>query len=133
RAPFSGRIVTRDRISVSKHPGIGFDWPQMPKPLRNGIDEAFPLLREYAPHVLGDPLNLTMRGRCNESKDHCVDPMGVSLRIGEREGAAPRDAKNGPPIDAAEFTDGLDIGYQMLCCVGAEIGVGVACRRPAAT
>src|SRR5262245_55914314 len=105
----------------------------MPKLLRYGIDEAFPLLREYAPHLLGDPLHFTLRRRRDKRQDQRADPLRVGLGVGERERAAPRHDKHGPPIDAAAFTESLDVGYEMLCRIGAEIGAGIARQRPAAT
>ena len=86
--PFSGSEITGHRIRVCKHPSIGFDRPEMPKLFRYGIDETFPLLRKHAPDVLGDPLHLAMRRRRDESEHQCVDPIGVSLRVGQSERAA---------------------------------------------
>lgn len=102
--PFSGSEITGNRIRVCKHPSIGFDRPEMPKLFRYGLDKTFPMLRKHAPDVLGDPLHFAMRSRCDEREYQCIDPIGVGLGVGQSERAAPRQAKNGPPIDAAQLT-----------------------------
>src|SRR5262245_39841769 len=132
-APFPGSEITDNRIRVRKHPSIGFDRSEVPKLFRDGIDKTFPMLRKHAPDVLGDPLHFAMRSRCDEREHQCIDPIGVSLGVGQSERAAPRQTKNGPPINAAQLTQRLDIGNQMRCRIGAEIGVGIACQWPAAT
>src|SRR5262249_21349133 len=81
--PFSGGEITGNRVRICKHPSIGFDRPEMPKLFRYGIDESFPLLRKHTPDVLGDPLHFAMRSRCDECERQCIDPIGVSLGIGQ--------------------------------------------------
>ena len=68
----------------------------------------------------------------DEREYQCIDPIGVSLGVGSPSVQAPRQAKNGPPIDAAQLTQSLDVGNQMRCRIGAEIGIGIACQGPAA-
>jgi hypothetical protein len=102
--PFSGSEITGNRIRVRKHPRVGFDRPEMPKLIRDSIDEAFPLLGKHAPDVLGDPLHFATRSRRDEREYQCIDPIGVSLGVGQSKRAAPRHAENGPPIDVAQLT-----------------------------
>ena len=128
--PFAGSEITGNRISIRKHPGIGFDRPQMPKLIRYGIDKTFPLLRKHASHVLGDPLHFAMRRRCDERQRQCIDPIGVWRRPARA--CSPRTGQDGPPIDAAQLAESLDVGNQMRCRIGTEIGIGIACQRPAA-
>src|SRR5215468_10581365 len=118
-APFSSSEITGNRIRVRKHPSIRLDRAEMPKLFRYGIDETLPLLRKHTPDVLGDPLHFAMRSRCDEPEYQCIDPIGVSLGVGQSERAAPGQAKNGPPIDANQLTESLDVGNQMRCRIGA--------------
>src|SRR5262249_12375858 len=111
------------------HPSIGFDRPEMPKLFRYGIDETVPLLRKHAPDVLGDPLHFAMRRRGDQREYQCIDPIGVSLGVGQSERAAPRQAQNAPPIDAAELTDSLDVGNQMRCRIGSNAACGFPALR----
>src|SRR5262245_34233582 len=111
--PFSGSEIASNRIRVGKHPGIGFDRPEMAKALGYGIDESLPLLRKHTPDVFGDPLHLTMRCRCDEGEHQRVDPMRICLNVGQSERGAPRQTKDGPPLNAAQLTQRLDVGNQM--------------------
>src|SRR5262245_46391675 len=130
-APFPGGEITDNRIGIRKHLGIAFDRPEMPKLFRDGVDEALPLLRKHASNALGDPLHFATRRRSDGRQHHCIDPMGIGLAIGQPERAAPRQPENGPPIDTVQLTQRFDIGNQVRCRIGAEIGIGIACQRPA--
>ena len=78
--------------------------------------------------VLIEPADLGIAQQENSAQHEFADALGIGLRIGERQGAAPRSAEYQPALDAEMLAQSLDVGDQMPGRVLDEAGA-----RPAAS
>ena len=114
---------------------------QPPPPRRDGVgalrfgqqfDEPPPQLRaEGLRGAAKRPVHLFRRAEEHGAQHKAQRAPGVALRVGDREGRAPRAADNKPALDAERLANALDVRHQARRVVIDEAQPGLAQPRAA--
>ena len=100
---------------------------------RQCITQALPLRREQnCRAATKPPIELLAASGGDAEQDDLGDAMWISLRIRERQRAAPRAAQHQPSIDVEMLAQPLDIRDEVGGGVAREVGIRGARRRRAA-
>ena len=100
--------------------------------VRQHLDELGPRVgKEVARAVLVEPIQLGGGRAEDAAQDQAADTLGMRLRVGQRQRAAPRATKEHPTLNADELAQPLDVGDQVPGRILAQIGVRCAATAAA--
>jgi len=132
-APLPCRVIADRGIGVKQQRGVRIGQRQVPQCVGHGCGEPVPLAGEDAADVAGDPFDFATGCGGHERQHQCVDPPRVCLGVGQAKGGSPGHAQDGPALDPVELAQRFDVGDEMGGGVGAQVGIGRAGERSAAS
>lgn len=98
---------------------------------RDRRDIVFPIVREQAAGAfLVEPVDVLRTAEEDAAQDQRMDPLGMGLRVGQRQGRAPGTAEQHPLLDTQVLAQALHVRHQLPGAVLLQAGVG---RGTAAT
>lgn len=92
--------------------------------LRDRRQVILPVVGEQpAGAFLVEPAELVRAAQEDAAQDQCLDPLGMGLRVGQRQGRPPGAAEQHPALDAQVLADALHVLHQVPGGVVLQAGV----------